>query len=96
VARKAKAPVIVAKLDKLSRDVHFISGLMKHKVAFIVADLGAVCSIGERRRIAPIPQYRVKPSGVDKVAPVGPAFWAGGGCAPGRRLAPGESIPAPT
>jgi DNA invertase Pin-like site-specific DNA recombinase len=41
VARKAKAPVIVAKLDRLSRDVHFISGLMKHKVAFIVADLGA-------------------------------------------------------
>jgi DNA invertase Pin-like site-specific DNA recombinase len=40
-ARKAKAPVIVAKLDRLSRDVHFISGLMKHKVAFIVADLGA-------------------------------------------------------
>jgi DNA invertase Pin-like site-specific DNA recombinase len=40
-ARKAKAPVICAKLDRLSRDVHFISGLMKHKVAFIVADLGA-------------------------------------------------------
>jgi DNA invertase Pin-like site-specific DNA recombinase len=40
-ARKAKAPVVVAKLDRLSRDVHFISGLMKHKVAFIVADLGA-------------------------------------------------------
>ena len=41
VARKTKAPVICAKLDRLSRDVHFISGLMKHKVAFIVADLGA-------------------------------------------------------
>jgi DNA invertase Pin-like site-specific DNA recombinase len=40
-ARKAKAPVIVAKLDRLSRDVHIISGLMKHKVSFIVADLGA-------------------------------------------------------
>jgi DNA invertase Pin-like site-specific DNA recombinase len=40
-ARKAKSPIIVAKLDRLSRDVHFISGLMKHKVAFIVADLGA-------------------------------------------------------
>jgi DNA invertase Pin-like site-specific DNA recombinase len=40
-ARKVKAPVIVTKLDRLSRDVHFISGLMKHKVAFIVADLGA-------------------------------------------------------
>jgi Resolvase, N terminal domain len=27
-ARKRKAPIIVAKLDRLSRDVHFISGLM--------------------------------------------------------------------
>jgi DNA invertase Pin-like site-specific DNA recombinase len=40
-ARKLKAPVIVAKLDRLSRDVHFISGLMVHKVPFIVAELGA-------------------------------------------------------
>ncbi len=40
-ARKLKAPVIVAKLDRLSRDVHFISGLMAHKTPFIVADLGA-------------------------------------------------------
>lgn len=40
-ARKVKAPVIVAKLDGLGQDVHFISGLMKQKVAFIVADLGA-------------------------------------------------------
>jgi DNA invertase Pin-like site-specific DNA recombinase len=35
------APIIVAKLDRLSRDVHFISGLMKHKVPFIVAELGS-------------------------------------------------------
>jgi DNA invertase Pin-like site-specific DNA recombinase len=46
-ARKIKdedyrcAPVIVAKLDRLSRDVHFISGLMAEKVPFLVADLGA-------------------------------------------------------
>jgi DNA invertase Pin-like site-specific DNA recombinase len=40
-ARKAKCPVIVAKLDRLSRDVHFISGLMSHRVPFIVAELGA-------------------------------------------------------
>ena len=40
-ARKAKGPIIVAKLCRLSRDVHFISGLMKHKISFIVADLGA-------------------------------------------------------
>ena len=39
-ARKRKCPVIVAKLDRLSRDVHFISGLMAHKVSFIVAELG--------------------------------------------------------
>jgi DNA invertase Pin-like site-specific DNA recombinase len=31
----------VAKLDRLSRDVHFISGLMTHKTPFIVAELGA-------------------------------------------------------
>src|SRR6478609_5971050 len=41
VARKHKAPIIVAKLDRLSRDVHFISGLMSHKTPFIVAELGA-------------------------------------------------------
>src|SRR5246127_2964482 len=40
-ARKAKAPVIVAKLDRLSRDVHIISGLIKHRVPFIVTELGA-------------------------------------------------------
>ena len=39
-ARKAGAPILVAKLDRLSRDVHYISGLMKHRVPFIVADLG--------------------------------------------------------
>ena len=39
--RKLKAPIIVAKLDRLSRDVHFISGLMSHKTPFIVAELGA-------------------------------------------------------
>jgi DNA invertase Pin-like site-specific DNA recombinase len=35
-----KAPIIVAKLDRLSRDVHFISGLMAHKTPFIVTELG--------------------------------------------------------
>ena len=40
-AKKDKAPIIVAKLDRLSRDVHFISGLMTHKTPFIVAELGA-------------------------------------------------------
>jgi hypothetical protein len=31
----------VAKLDRLSRDVHYISGLMKHRMPFIVTELGA-------------------------------------------------------
>jgi DNA invertase Pin-like site-specific DNA recombinase len=36
-AKRAKAPVVVAKLCRLSRDVHFISGLMTHRVPFVVA-----------------------------------------------------------
>jgi DNA invertase Pin-like site-specific DNA recombinase len=40
-ARRLKCPVIVAKLDRLSRDVHFISGLMAQRVPFIVAELGS-------------------------------------------------------
>jgi DNA invertase Pin-like site-specific DNA recombinase len=40
-ARKAKGPVVVAKLCRLSRDVAFISGMMAHRVPFIVAELGA-------------------------------------------------------
>jgi len=40
-AKQHKAPIIVAKLDRLSRDVHFISGLMSHKTPFIVAQRGA-------------------------------------------------------
>src|SRR2546421_1536071 len=40
-ARKAKGPVVVAKLCRLSRDVAFISGLMAQRVPFIVTELGA-------------------------------------------------------
>src|SRR5262249_52773050 len=40
-AKKAGGPVIVSKLDRLSRDVHFVSGLMAHKVPFITVELGA-------------------------------------------------------
>jgi DNA invertase Pin-like site-specific DNA recombinase len=43
MAKKHDAPVVVAKLDRLSRDVHFISGLMQHRTPFIVAELGADC-----------------------------------------------------
>jgi len=39
-ARRRRCPIVVAKLDRLSRDVHFISGLMAHKVPFVVTELG--------------------------------------------------------
>jgi DNA invertase Pin-like site-specific DNA recombinase len=42
-AKKAKGSVVVAKLDRLSRDVTFIAGLMSARVPFVVAELGADC-----------------------------------------------------
>jgi DNA invertase Pin-like site-specific DNA recombinase len=39
-ARSAKCSVVVSKLDRLSRDVAFVSGLMAQRVPFIVAELG--------------------------------------------------------
>lgn len=39
-AKRRSCPVVVAKLDRLSRDVAFISGLMARKVPFLVAELG--------------------------------------------------------
>lgn len=39
-AKRRGCAVVVAKLDRLSRDVAFISGLMARKVPFIVAELG--------------------------------------------------------
>ena len=37
-AQKIKAPIVVAKLDRLSRDVAFIATLMAKKVEFVTAD----------------------------------------------------------
>ena len=39
-ARTAKCPILVSKLDRLSRDVAFVAGLMAQRVPFIVAELG--------------------------------------------------------
>lgn len=39
-ARKARCAVVVAKLDRLSRDVAFVAGLMAQRVPFLVAELG--------------------------------------------------------
>src|SRR5262249_38881456 len=66
------APVIGAKLDRLSRDVHFISGLMTQRVPFIVTELGpdvdpfmlhihAAVAEKERNRIAQRTRERLPP-----------------------------------
>ena len=41
--KSARCPLIVSRLDRLSRNVHFITGLMEHKVHFVVAALGRDC-----------------------------------------------------
>lgn len=40
MAKKLRCSVVVAKLDRLSRDVAFIAGLMAQRVPFVVAELG--------------------------------------------------------
>ncbi len=42
-AKSGRCPLIVARLDRLSRNVHFVSGLMEHRVHFMVAALGKDC-----------------------------------------------------
>jgi DNA invertase Pin-like site-specific DNA recombinase len=37
-AKRHKATLVIAKLDRLARNVHFISGLMETKVPFVAAD----------------------------------------------------------
>jgi DNA invertase Pin-like site-specific DNA recombinase len=39
-ARKARCPIAVSKLDRLSRDVAFVAGLMSQRVPFLVTELG--------------------------------------------------------
>ena len=40
MAKQLGGPVIVSKLDRLSRAVYFVAGLMEHRVPFYVAELG--------------------------------------------------------
>jgi DNA invertase Pin-like site-specific DNA recombinase len=39
-AKRLDCKIVVAKPDRLSRDVHFISGLMAERVPFVVSELG--------------------------------------------------------
>ena len=68
-AKRDRAPILVAKLDRLRRDVHYISGLMKHNVPFIVAEFGvdpfmlhiyAAMAEKERRMISERTRYALQ------------------------------------
>jgi hypothetical protein len=37
-AKSVRCPLMVSRLDRLSRNVHFITGLMEHKVHFVVKE----------------------------------------------------------
>jgi DNA invertase Pin-like site-specific DNA recombinase len=39
LCKKDKATLVIAKLDRLARNVHFISGLMESQVEFVAADM---------------------------------------------------------
>ncbi len=43
--RRRRATLVIAKLDRLARDVHFISGLMKGGVDFVAVDMPAASPI---------------------------------------------------
>lgn len=40
LGKSLKCPILVSRLDRLSRDVHFISGLMVQRAQFVVCELG--------------------------------------------------------
>ena len=37
-AKRAKATLVIAKLDRLARNVHFLSGLMESRIEFVCCD----------------------------------------------------------
>jgi hypothetical protein len=54
--RKHKAKLVIAKLDRLSRNVHFISGLMERKVDFVACDMPSANRPSEWRDVQHLDQ----------------------------------------
>src|SRR3954451_19285851 len=95
-AKAAKCSVVVAKLDRLSRDVAFVAGLMAQRVPFIVARLGSgcrsihvapLCGAGREGAAAHIGPYPVSAGGQEsdrgrfgKSAQSGPSRRPGPNC----------------
>ena len=93
-ARQTKAPLVVAKLDRLSRDVASIATLIATRVPFVVADLGVdvarSCCACMRRWARP---RRTRHAGQsDQPAGSGSA-WLGDACVPGPISEPASVLP---
>ena len=61
-ARRLKCAVVVAKLDRLSRNVASVAGLMAQRVRFIVAELGPTLSRSSFTFTRPSPNKSGRPS----------------------------------
>lgn len=57
--KKQKATLIVARLDRLARNVHFLTGLMESKVRFVAADMPEANEFNVHI-IAAVAQYEAK------------------------------------
>jgi len=60
-AKRAKATLVIAKLDRFARNVHFLSGLMESKVDFLCCDnphANRASSVGGSNSVA-IQQVRI-------------------------------------
>jgi DNA invertase Pin-like site-specific DNA recombinase len=58
-AKSTRCPLIVSKLDRLARNVHFISGLMEHRVHFMVSTVPGVGPIVSTAIVASVGNARV-------------------------------------
>lgn len=54
--RKEGATLVIAKLDRLARNVHFVSGLMESKVKFVACDMPEANELTIHIMAARVPQ----------------------------------------
>jgi DNA invertase Pin-like site-specific DNA recombinase len=51
LCKKYRATLVIARLDRLARNVHFISGLMEAKVKFVACDMPEATPFFARQKI---------------------------------------------
>ena len=104
-ARRLGAPVVVAKLDRLSRDVAFVAGLMAQRVPFVVTELGAdadpfmlhlYAALAEKERNVISERTRAALGAAKARAPASGIPIRSSSAKPGTPPAPPAPTPAPT